>query len=688
MIFFNKRKKNSNSKTLDNLGNNNFQKRNKYSRSHKTLNIYPKESINDFDITKESYVLNNSLTISDNYQTDKKKLKKNPNLKRNNPNDLYTEEINYNINDTSNKNFHETTDSSQIKKNGNYIENDDDDEVNDYNFYNNLHRNSSQKEYWFEEKNKYIQELEKKIQSQESTIDNLLKYKKVFEEKISNLNNNNNEVKKFKFASLENDINYDYGNKKLVKKLNKEDIETKTNISKFHNNNYQKNNNNINDLNRPKNNNNSQDKYNDLYSKYLQLNNDFKYLNNNNNSLNEINQLKNKYIKLQEEYKILKNKIEEKNNIIENQRNELNKIKNSENSNCKIQYIVGGEEEKEVIKNLKQQVEMFRKDLVLSQAMVNSLKSEIVQLNKRNNNLKKNNSIDKFTFTFNDNKSINKSITPASQNGKTINYNDIIYNNESAQNLINSINNKNELLTKVLSENNKLRNKLKKFDSFLPEFMDMNKNKEIEEELNDKQIIKKYEEKFKYFNGYIKNLKFLIKNIFNDIPSIINKYTSEIGNKNLSDKFVFDLYNLRKEYNYIKDIDTYNLDTTDDEKCLNIYQKIMKSLSEELEIIIKSKNSENNTNQKYIYDTQKLNIKDLNSNKSSVIEGDLNKILLKKERPSLLNNDLLGNNKYKSKSKITYISDYKSKSNKYKDSSQNQTYNFKYGKNVNEPDFL
>ena len=114
----------------------------------------------------------------------------------------------------------------------------------------------------------------------------------------------------------------------------------------------------------------------------------------------------------------------------------------------------------------------------------------------------------------------------------------------------------------------------------------------------------------------------------------------------------------------------------------------MKLLSEELEIIIKSKHSENSTNQKYIYDTQKLNIKDLNSNKSPLIQGDLNNVIIKKEKPSLLNNDLLDNNKYKSKSKITYISDYKNKGNKYKDSSQNQTYNFKYGKNINEPDFL
>ena len=679
MMFYNKRKPSS--KTIEDTGLKNLKKsqnRNKYSRSHKTLQVYHKDLMNNLENAKESYELNNSITSLDNNQTNKKQ-NKNKKFKNTNLNELYAEEINYNIDDTTNKNFHDTTDSSQIKKNENYIENDD--EINDYEIYNNLQKNSTQKEYWLEEKNKYIQELEKKIQSQENTINNLLNYKKIFKEKIENLNKNNNnkEINKGKFSSLENDLDYGFANKKLSKKLNKEDIRNRTYNKNFNTINKKDNDN---ELNKKKN--NSRDKYNDLYSKYLQLNNDFKYLNNN-NSLKEINQIKNKYIKLQEEYKILKNKFEEKNKIIENQKNELNIIK--KNSNCKIQYIVGGEEEKEVIKNLKQQVEIFRKDLVLSQAMVNSLKSEIIQLNKKNSNLNKNNTMDKYLFTFNDNKSLNKSITPISQPGKTINYNELIYNNDNTQNLINSINNKNQLLTKVLSENNKLRNKLKQFDSFLPEFTDINKFQEIQEELNDKKIIKNYEQKFKYFNVYIKNIKQLIKNIYKDIFNIINKYTSEIGNKNLSDKFIFDIYSFRKEYNDIKNIDIYNLDITEDEKCINLYQNIMKLLNEEMEKIIQNKISENDIKQKFLNYTPKLNIKDLNSNKSSVIDQELNNILIKKERSFLLESDLLLNNKYKTKNRIMSIFEYKNKNNKIKNN-QNENYNFIYGKNVDEPEFL
>ena len=113
------------------------------------------------------------------------------------------------------------------------------------------------------------------------------------------------------------------------------------------------------------------------------------------------------------------------------------------------------------------------------------------------------NGIDKYNFTFND----NVSISPKNNLEKSINLND---NDYSKTDLINSLNNKNKLLTKVLQENNLLRNRLKKFDSFLPNFIDVYDNKEFEE-LNKEQLrenlIKKYEEKFQYFSSYVKRIK-------------------------------------------------------------------------------------------------------------------------------------------------------------------------------------
>lgn len=690
MNIYNKRR--INTKTIEN-GDINFLQndKNKFSKSQKSLKLVPRELINNFEYPLETAVFNNSINNSVNKQNKNK----NYNLDNTQTSGLYDEEINYNV---DNNNIHDTTDSSQIKKEYQI------DIDNDFNFYkdNDISKNSTQKEYWLEEKNRYIQELEKKIQLQENTINNLVKYKSRFEEKIKTVNSNDPKkipINNFSFSSLRGDLSYDCAHKKLMKKKNKDDIKNKT-YNNFNN----KSDNDINIIHKRKN--NSKDKYNDLYSKYLQLNNDFKYLNNN----NEMSQIKNKFDKLQMNYKILKNKIDEKNKIIEKQKNEINQIKNNnDTSNCNIQYIVGGNEEKEVIKKLKQQVESFRKDLVLSQAMVNSLQSEIQQLNKNNviknkynnnntssnnninsstNNIidKNKNSLDKYVFTFNDNNSNiqNMSITPSP--GRTISYKDImVNNNDNQQDLIISLNNKNKLLTKVLAENNQLRSKLKKFDSFLPDFVDIEKNEDSPDEIN-KKVIKKYEEKFKYFNEYIKKMKKNIQQIYETIPHMINKYTNKNENKILSDKFIFDLYELRKDYNSIKKIDSYNLDITDDEKCIHIYKKIMKLLNEEFGKIISNKNiqnekNNNHTNEKnnnYVYNMNKLSINDLNTIKNISLENEKNNVLIENEKQ-----DKTNNNNFSDKKKITYITDYKNKNKKNKTTdSPNGIYNFEYGKNT------
>jgi vacuolar-type H+-ATPase subunit I/STV1 len=153
------------------------------------------------------------------------------------------------------------------------------------------------------------------------------------------------------------------------------------------------------------------DKYDTLYSKYLNLLNDFKYLNNNKSNEKSVNKIKKKYNSLLEENKNLKSKLKSKNKIIKNQQKEISDIKELYS---KRQSNINNEEEKEIIKNLREESETFRKDLVLSQAMVNSLKAEIEALkksnntskiiknaNKRNQTMNKNNNLfDKYNFTF------------------------------------------------------------------------------------------------------------------------------------------------------------------------------------------------------------------------------------------------------------------------------------------------
>ena len=128
--------------------------------------------------------------------------------------------------------------------------------------------------------------------------------------------------------------------------------------------------------------------------------------------------------------------------------------------NAKRLNISNNNQDKELIKELQEQCETLRKDLVLSQAMVNSLKTEIDFLKKSNSNsIEKNGGgkkkiltgIDKYNFTFND----NASVSPKNNLEQSINLNN---NDYSKMDLVNSLNNKNKLLTKVLQENNLLRN--------------------------------------------------------------------------------------------------------------------------------------------------------------------------------------------------------------------------------------
>ena len=385
--------------------------------------------------------------------------------------------------------------------------------------------------------------------------------------------------------------------------------------------------------------------------------------------------------------------------------------------NEKRQNIINNPHDKELIKELQEQCETLRKDLVLSQAMVNSLKTEIDFLKKSNltdriggGKKKILTGIDKYNFTFND----NASISPNNNLEKSINLNN---NDYSKTDLVNSLNNKNKLLAKVLQENNLLRNKLKKFDSFLPNFMDVYDNDEFEE-LNKEQLkenlIKKYEEKFQYFSSYVKRIKIIINDIFKDIPFTLNKYLNK--NYILSEKFILGLYDLRKEYYTIKNIDEFNLDVTDDEKCIKIYGNLIKLFNKELELYTMNNNNNNidlnmssnlkndfstlNQNNNYLgisdrnnYKYREKEIKNENDNDINFIKSynskkfnltDLN-IGRMEEEKTFNSNEI--SNKMLNNKKITYVTDYGNKKHNNHSKSINFNFNreyfFDYGANSN-----
>ena len=626
---------------------------------------------------------------------------------------LYDEEINYNIDST--KPVHDTTYCTNLQK---------DNKKFDTNLLSNeeiLDKNIVQKDYWLEEKNSYIKQLEKKIKKQNNIINGLLN-----NENSSNSKNLNNNDK----SNNNSFMDYNYENKKMFKKLNQKNQKSKTFIEENNNSNndisinntfnsYMNNNNSnnkyISNSNTSKTNN---DKYDSLYSKYLNLFNDFKYLNNNKNNEKSLNKLKTKYNSLLEENNNLKSKLKSKNKLIKNQQKEIEKMKLI---NAKRLNISNNNQDKELIKELQEQCETLRKDLVLSQAMVNSLKTEIDFLKKSNSNsIGKNGGgkkkiltgIDKYNFTFND----NASVSPKNNLEQSINLNN---NDYSKMDLVNSLNNKNKLLTKVLQENNLLRNRLKKFDSFLPNFIDVYDNEEFEE-LNKEQLrenlIKKYEEKFQYFSSYVKRIKIIINDIFKDIPFTLNKYLNK--NYVLSEKFILGLYDLRKEYYTIKNIDEFNLDVTDDEKCIKIYANLIKLFNKELELYTMNNNNNNNNislnminnlkndfstlnqNNNYFGSTDRINykyrekegknendndinfIKSYNNKKFNLTDLNIGRI---EEEKTFNSNEV--SNKILNNRKITYVTDYGNKKPNNHSKSINFNFNreyfFDYGANSN-----
>ena len=210
----------------------------------------------------------------------------------------------------------------------------------------------------------------------------------------------------------------------------------------------------------------------------------------------------------------------------------------------------------------------------------------------------------------------------------------------------------------------------------------------------------------------------LINDIFKDIPSTLNKYLNKTNS--LSEKFILGLYELRKEYYTIKKIDEFNLDSTDDEKCIKIYKNLIRLLNKELELFINNINSNINLNDNALSNLSNLSSYNINSsiinNNSRYFENeiknendinfinnlnskkrlnltDLNIGKIEEEKNNIFNlnsenkfNSFNGEiNKKVNNRRITYITNYGNK-NRNKSSinrSYNNEYFFEYGSYTN-----
>ena len=405
-----------------------------------------------------------------------------PNNKPNNSKkniNLYEEEKNYNIESTK------TVESKQKNE----------ESISIYN-KKSISLNKSSNSYKFKtidikkKSNTYVRNLENQIKSQKKQLTQLLEYKNICEKRIKSLSPE--EVLPLTIDSL----NPNFYTNRSEKKIWNKSKEIKEN------NNYGKT------LDIESHNNKEEDiyktKYINLYRKYTELVKDNKNYN------IYIMKLKNVIEKQKSENEYLIN-------LLESEKN-----KNNENINDK-------SNSNENINEWKEQAEIFRRDLVLSQAIVNSLKSEIEILNRNKTIKREISNGDNKTNYFNN---MNKN-----ERNDLINENNILKK---------SLNDKNMLISNLLEENYKFNDIIKSYGIDINNINNYNtinnvKTNKCENNIHlikeMKNVISQYENKFGYFNDYINKIKNELNLLNKDINQIIKDNNNEKGN-NKQNKFV------------------------------------------------------------------------------------------------------------------------------------------------------
>ena len=417
--------------------------------------------------------------------------------------------------------------------------------------------------------------MESKIEQQEKTISELNKYKYLCEKRIKQLSPD--EPLPLTIESLKN--------------------ESKN-----------KNNSNIN-------NKDIQKKYELLNEKFKNLLNDYNEIIKNNNihdiSSNTINagNINDKYKILKEKYKKIK---EENNKIIEVLKEETKACEMQKNIIDILQQAIDNDLTKNdelkkyiTIDNivdftqLKMEAEQYRKELVLSQALVNSLKSEIEQLNKekeeeflnRNIDNKNDDNYNEEENDFNNKENINNM-------NRNNYYENNERNNQEEHNLIMSenislkttLNSQAQLIKELMDENENLKKLVDEATIKLNDVINnKNENKisndNLNYQLNSKMNeIKQYEDKFTYFNDYITVIKSIFMNFQENLPKFINIYNkmaNEDLNSLLSNRFSQSIIKLNNRINQLNKIEKFNLETNLETDITNIIVELLQILNNE-----------------------------------------------------------------------------------------------------------
>ena len=317
--------------------------------------------------------------------------------------------------------------------------------------------------------------------------------------------------------------------------------------------------------------------------------------NNDTSSTNEFTKLKSKYLELKNVHDLTVSKLKKEKKKNQKQKEEIEFMINSIKMGEKKENTF--EEMKEIINKLKEENSMFRQELVLSQALINSLQSELKN-NYKNRNII-NNSNDN---ALEDNSESDKNGDCKLNKFNKKNYNDINDLIKEINDLNFSLNKKNEIINSVLIENKKLRNKLK---------------------YNNNDI-------------YSNNNK-LSDLIYNDANDLIKKYSQyrnsnmdDFNNLILTEKFFNELEKLKKEIDGIKNKENI-------EQMIEYYISLIRLISNEFDKLLlynnnfwkekylnKYKNNDDNNINKSLefnFDKEKHNLMDLCLLSSSYIKG-------------------------------------------------------------------
>ena len=196
---------------------------------------------------------------------------------------------------------------------------------------------------------------------------------------------------------------------------------------------------------------------------------------------------------------------------------------------------------------LKNENEQFKKELVLSQALVNSLQTENLGL-----------------------------IQAKEENSELVNIetDDFLSNSENKVYELNSDNNgENEIIKELNKENNVLKKLVQEATVKLNDvLMNQKSNKILYEEkdilnyqLKEKNdIINEYKEKLSFFNAYITEIKYSFNKLKNYLINSINAYNklaNEDLNSLLSNSFSQNVMKLSMQIASLDEIEKYNLET-------------------------------------------------------------------------------------------------------------------------------